>query len=469
MRAIQKGKNVFLFILIFAIIGWLTANPLFYAIGAILAFILIFDLLRFLIALDGMEVSISKKISTNKMFINNYLEVNNELKIKVKYLKNISFQDAVPDAFKIISNNPIVTIDPVRPQHNITYDLQAIRKGHHSFKESYIDLKSNFHLFEHRIILENKSDVSVYPPVLSRRAVVAQYTSSLYGTGRSNKKGIGTEFADIRDYTLGDDYRHIDWKTSLRLNNLFTKEFEADQEMPFFVLIDQTRTPNSGTCLDYAVNVANYMTQTAANNNQKVGLITYKQDSVINQNLIKKGKKRYEFSKDLISLEPLESKSKISNSSMEIMELKRLAKRLNSFNSEKFYSILKPFYADNPDHFKFLEKHGVYQAIQKVITFSKNPSLITIITDIIHDAPLLESIRLATYYGHRVILIVTSHILFRKYDILELEEHYHEYLDLQKKINKFRKIKGVKVFNAGPGDKVELLMNQAGHRWKTFQ
>jgi uncharacterized protein (DUF58 family) len=467
MHAIQKGKNIFLFILLFAIIGSLTSNPLFYAICAVLAFILIFDLVIFLIALDGMEVSISKEISTNKMFINNYLEVDNELKIKVKYLKNISFQDAIPDAFKIISNDPFVTIDPARSVHNITYDLQAIKKGHHSFKESSLDLISNFQLFEHRIIIENKAVVSIFLPVLSRRAFIAQYTSSLHDTGKSNKKGMGTEFADIRAYIPGDDYRHIDWKTSLRLNNLFIKEFESDQEMPFFVLIDQTRTSDSGTSLDYAITVANHMTQTPENNNQKVGLITYKQDSVINQTLIKKGKERHQLSKDLISLEPLESKT--CTSSMDIMELKILAKKLSSFNSEKFYYILKPFYADNPEHFKELEKHGVYQAIKKVIAFSKNPSRITIITDIIHDAPLLESIRLATYYGHRVILIVTSHILFRKYDVMELEEHYQEYLDLQKKIDKFRKLKGVKVFNAGPGDKVELLMNQAGYRWKTFQ
>jgi len=225
-------------------------------------------------------------------------------------------------------------------------------------------------------------------------------------------------------------------------------------------------TSNSEASLDYAVKVANHMTQMAANNNQKVGLITYKQDGLVNQNLIRKGKKRYELSRDLMSLEPLESKT--CTSSIDIMELKREAKKLNCFNSEKFYSILQPFYEDNPEHFKVLEKQGVYQAIRKVITFSKNPSLITIITDIIHDAPLIESIRLATYYGHRVILIITSHILFRKYEILGLEEHYQEYMDLQKKIDKLRKLKGVKVFNAGPGDKVELLMNQAGHRWKTF-
>lgn len=467
MRAIQKGKNIYLFIIIFVVLGWLTTNPLFYAIGAVLAFILIFDSVIFLIDINGMEVSISKKISTNKMFINNYLEVDNELELKVKYIKYISFQDAVPDAFKIISKDPFVTIDPARPLHKITYNLQAIKKGHHSFKESYLDLQSNFKIFEHRIILENKADVSVYPHVLSRRAIVAQYTTSLYGAGRSNKKGMGTEFADIRNYVTGDDYRHIDWKTSLRLNNLFIKEFESDQEMSFFVLINQTSTPHSELSLDYAIRVADHLNRMAANNNQQLGLITYKQDSVINQSLIKKGKRRHELSKDLISLEPLESKP--CNSPVDIMELKILAKKLSTFDSEKFYSLLAPFYADNPDHVKILEKQGVYQAIQKVITFSKNPSLITIITDIIHDAPLIESIRLATYYGHRVILIVTSHILFRKYDIMELEEHYQEYLDLQKKITKLRKLKGVKVFNAGPGDNVELLMNQAGYRWKTFQ
>jgi uncharacterized protein (DUF58 family) len=317
------------------------------------------------------------------------------------------------------------------------------------------------------MILENKVNVSVYPHVLSRRAVVTQYASSLYGTGRSNKKGMGTEFADIRNYIPGDDYRHIDWKTSLRLNDLFIKEFESDRERSFFVLMDQTSTPHCELSLDYAIRVADHLNRVAANNNQQLGIITYKQDSVINQSFIKKGKKRHELSKDLIGLEPLESK--ICNSSTDIMELKILAKKLRSFDSEKFYSILAPFYADNPEHVKVLEKQGVYQAIQKVITFSKNPSLITIITDIIHDAPLIESIRLATYYGHRVILIVTSHILFRKYDVMELEEQYQEYLDLQKKIKKFRKLKGVEVFNAGPGDKVELLMNQAGYRWKTFQ
>jgi uncharacterized protein (DUF58 family) len=414
-----------------------------------------------------MEVSIAKKISTNKMFINNILEVENDLELKVKYIKNISFQDAIPDAFKIISKDPFAPIDPARSLHKIIYDLQAVKKGHHTLKESFLDLKSNFTLFEHRMILENKVNVSVYPHVLSRRAVVTQYASSLYGTGRSNKKGMGTEFADIRNYIPGDDYRHIDWKTSLRLNDLFIKEFESDRERSFFVLMDQTSTPHCELSLDYAIRVADHLNRVAANNNQQLGIITYKQDSVINQSFIKKGKKRHELSKDLIGLEPLESK--ICNSSTDIMELKILAKKLRSFDSEKFYSILAPFYADNPEHVKVLEKQGVYQAIQKVITFSKNPSLITIITDIIHDAPLIESIRLATYYGHRVILIVTSHILFRKYDVMELEEQYQEYLDLQKKIKKFRKLKGVEVFNAGPGDKVELLMNQAGYRWKTFQ
>jgi len=61
MHANQKSKNVLLFILIFLIIGILTTNPLFYVAGAILSIFFIFDLLSFLIALNGMEVSIKKK------------------------------------------------------------------------------------------------------------------------------------------------------------------------------------------------------------------------------------------------------------------------------------------------------------------------------------------------------------------------------------------------------------------------
>lgn len=113
-----------------------------------------------------------------------------------------------------------------------------------------------------------------------------------------------------------------------------------------------------------------------------------------------------------------------------------------------------------------MEMQGIYQAIKRVISFSRTPSMIAIITDLVSDVPFIESIRLATYYGNRVVLIVTPRIFFREYDVVKLEEHFQEYMVLQRKIERFRRLKNVRVIEVGPGDKPEVLINQAVYRWK---
>ena len=44
--------------------------------------------------------------------------------------------------------------------------------------------------------------------------------SSFIGYARSEIKGTGFEFDQIRDYQMGDDVRCIDWKSSARMNKV---------------------------------------------------------------------------------------------------------------------------------------------------------------------------------------------------------------------------------------------------------
>lgn len=460
----QKGKNTIIFVFIFILLGFATANPVFYVVGAVIASTVIFDLASFLIAVDAMQASIIRKISRNKLFLDNLLDIEINLKINTKNLKNIYFQDTYPDAFELISGDAVRKIEPGRSDYNISYSLKAIKRGNHSFCESYLDIESNFRMFKHRMTLESRALLSIYPPVLTRKSIIAHYISSQYGKGKSKQKGMGTDVAEIRNYMPGDDFRHIDWKTSLRLNSLFSKEFESDTELSMFVLVDHSRADNPDN-LDYAVRIANYLTQQAARNNQPSGMITFTHGCITSKILIKKGKKQVEISRNLFSLEPEESKPCII--AMDIGEIKEFERKLKSYNNDEFYSILAPFFIDNSEHLRVMEKQGIYQAIKHVTNFSSAPSLIVIVTDLVYDAPMLESIRLATYYGNRVILVVTPSVLFREYDVFELEEHYQEYMKLQKKIEKFKQLKGVKVVEAGPSEKPELLINQAVSKWKT--
>ncbi len=62
------------------------------------------------------------------------------------------------------------------------------------------------------------------------------------GERRSNKRGTGTDFADYRDYSRGDDLRRIDWNVFARLDRPFIKLLEDEQDLSVYLLIDASRS-----------------------------------------------------------------------------------------------------------------------------------------------------------------------------------------------------------------------------------
>ena len=55
---------------------------------------------------------------------------------------------------------------------------------------------------------------------------------------RSRQIGSSLEFADYREYTPGDEPRSIDWNAFSRLDRLFVKLYEQEQDLPVSFLID---------------------------------------------------------------------------------------------------------------------------------------------------------------------------------------------------------------------------------------
>jgi uncharacterized protein (DUF58 family) len=55
---------------------------------------------------------------------------------------------------------------------------------------------------------------------------------------RSRQTGSSLEFADYRNYTRGDDLRSIDWNAYGRLDRLFVKLFEEEQDLHIYLLVD---------------------------------------------------------------------------------------------------------------------------------------------------------------------------------------------------------------------------------------
>ena len=78
------------------------------------------------------------------------------------------------------------------------------------------------------------------------------------GERRSKRKGQSVEFADYRNYVKGDDLRFLDWNLFARLDRLFIRLFMEEEDLHFYVLIDNSLSMDFGkpTKLHYAKQVA---------------------------------------------------------------------------------------------------------------------------------------------------------------------------------------------------------------------
>ncbi len=97
------------------------------------------------------------------------------------------------------------------------------------------------------------------------------------GERRSLNRGTGLEFADYRLYKHGDDLRYLDWNAYARLEKLYIKLFQADEELPVSILIDTSQSMTFGdpTKLDYAKQLAEVLGYIALANSDRVTLYTF--------------------------------------------------------------------------------------------------------------------------------------------------------------------------------------------------
>jgi uncharacterized protein (DUF58 family) len=63
--------------------------------------------------------------------------------------------------------------------------------------------------------------------------------SALTGPNKSNFRGRGIDFEEVRNYQPGDDIRTIDWRVTARTGAAHTKLFREERERPVLVVVDQ--------------------------------------------------------------------------------------------------------------------------------------------------------------------------------------------------------------------------------------
>ncbi len=103
-------------------------------------------------------------------------------------------------------------------------------------------------------------------------------TSLFSGEYRSVFRGQGIEFAEVREYQHGDDFRAIDWNVSARMGHPFVKTYVEERELTLLLVVDQSGSlqfGRPGTKAALAVEVAAVLALAAARHNDRVGALMF--------------------------------------------------------------------------------------------------------------------------------------------------------------------------------------------------
>ena len=129
----------------------------------------------------------------------------------------------------------------------------------------------------------------VDPTVLARigkldllaRTVVDGFINGLH---RAPYFGASIDFAEHRGYVPGDDIRRVDWRLYARTDKYFVKQYEADTNTNFSVLLDVSKsmgfTSGGVSKLEYSCFLAACLAYLAHRQRDRVGLITFDDDIV---------------------------------------------------------------------------------------------------------------------------------------------------------------------------------------------
>jgi uncharacterized protein (DUF58 family) len=194
---------------------------------------------------------------------------------------SLSLRDDAPATMTAHPDQSELRLDP-RSRVTLHYDLVPQRRGAFAMSFVYLRFYSRLGLWQRVLKLPMQATIAVYPDLqqLGEYELLARTNRlSLLGVRRTRRIGLDNEFERLRDYTLDDNYKYIDWRSTARRNKLTVKDFQSNQAQRLVFLVDCGRmmTGESAgmTLLDHAFNALLMLSFVALKQGDSVGMLTF--------------------------------------------------------------------------------------------------------------------------------------------------------------------------------------------------
>jgi len=115
------------------------------------------------------------------------------------------------------------------------------------------------------------------PSLLLRARIIVE--GALSGMHRARLKGSSVEFEQHKEYSPGDELRHLDWKVYAKADRYYIKQFEQESELAAHLVLDASASMayRSGPLskLDYGIHVLAAFAHILIHQRDRVGLFAF--------------------------------------------------------------------------------------------------------------------------------------------------------------------------------------------------
>lgn len=221
------------------------------------------------------------RITTEKL--SNGDENDIEISINNTYGHKVHLEviDEIPDQFQVRDILFKLWLKPGESKR-IHYQLRPTRRGEYTFNDIRIYVSIFTQLVHRRYIINAEKTLAVYPSFIQmRKYELLAISNKLVMTGikKIRKIGHNFEFDQIKNYTLGDDLRTLNWKATARKNELMVNQYMDERAQNVYSIIDMGRLMkmpfNEMTLLDYSINATLVISNIALKKQDKAGVITF--------------------------------------------------------------------------------------------------------------------------------------------------------------------------------------------------
>ncbi len=200
------------------------------------------------------------------------------------------WQGRVPSWFAAFDHHPVSFRQEGLPasvsthgknSHALRYRVQALARGDHHFGRIQLRIRSPWHAWLRQVSVGEEMLVRVFPNFapLARHALRAvDYRNALIGLQKRRRRGQGMDFAQLREYREGDAMRQVDWKATMRMSKMISREYQDERDQRILMLIDCGRRMGARdgnlSHFDHSLDAVLMLAYVSLSHGDRVGLMT---------------------------------------------------------------------------------------------------------------------------------------------------------------------------------------------------